>query len=162
MSTNISAMGFFEVGDKTSLICADTETTQFVKESLRDLGFKYQIAETPETAVDRIRYTGFDCIVIQETFGGFTLESNPVLDYFRPLPMLTRRDVFACLIGPSMKTLDAMQAFSQSVHLAVHPLDLPNLTAILKKALGEFEMLYRCYRDAENLVRDSAASNGPG
>jgi hypothetical protein len=39
-----------------------------------------------------------------------------------------------------------MQAFAQSVNVVVNPADLPNLTAILKKGLAEFEMAYRVYR----------------
>jgi hypothetical protein len=39
-----------------------------------------------------------------------------------------------------------MQAFAQSVNVVVNPSDLPNLTAILKKGLAEFEMAYRVYR----------------
>jgi hypothetical protein len=140
-------MGFFEVGDKTSLICADAESSQAIKDTLRDLGFKFHMTETPETAIERMRYTNYDCIVIHENFGGSTLESNAVLNFLGPLPMAQRRGWFVCLVGPSFKTLDAMQAFSRSVHLVIHPSDLPNLTAILKKGLSEFEMLYRSYRE---------------
>jgi hypothetical protein len=50
-------------------------------------------------------------------------------------------------VGPSFKTLDAMEAFAQSVHLVLHPNDLPNLTAILKKSLAEHETLYHSYKD---------------
>ena len=39
-----------------------------------------------------------------------------------------------------------MQAFAHSVHLVLNPADLPNFTAILKKGLAEFEVLYRAYR----------------
>src|SRR5262245_28049706 len=152
MSTQISAMGFFEVGDKTSLICADAETTQIVKDTLRDLGFKFHTAETPETAIERLRYTNYDCIVIDENFGGSSLHSNSILSYLRPLSMTQRRNWFVCLVGPSFKTLDAMQAFSQSVHLVMNPADLPNLTAILKKGLAEFELLYRTYKDTIEAV----------
>jgi hypothetical protein len=151
-------MGFFEVGDKTSLICADAETTQIVKETLRDLGFKFHTAETPETAIERMRYTNYDCIVIHENFGGSSLDSNSILSYLRPLSMAQRRNWFVCLVGPSFKTLDAMQAFSQSVHLVMNPADLPNLTAILKKGTAEFELLYRTYRDVLERTRDSAGT----
>jgi hypothetical protein len=61
--------------------------------------------------------------------------------------MAQRRYWFVCLVGPSLKTLDAMQAFGQSVHLVLNPADLPNLTAILKKGLAEHELLYRAYKD---------------
>jgi hypothetical protein len=148
MSTQESSkMDFFEVGDKTSLICADASTTEAVKNTLRELGYKFHTAETPELAIERMRYTDYNCIVIHENFAGTSIRSNPVLNYLAPLPMLQRRDSFVCLVGESFKTLDAMQAFAQSVHLVVNPSDLPNLTAILKKGLMESETLYRSYRD---------------
>jgi hypothetical protein len=147
MSTHESKTDFFEVGDKTSLICADPNTGESVRIALRELGYKYHTAETGETAIERIRYTQYDCIVIQEDFSGTSLRSNPVLNYLSPLPMSQRRSSFTCVIGPSFKTLDAMQAFQQSVHLVIGPGDLPNLTAILRKGLTEFESLYRVYRE---------------
>jgi hypothetical protein len=71
-----------------------------------------------------------------------------VLNYLGPLPMAQRRYSFVCLVGASFKTLDAMQAFAQSVHLVLNPADLPNLGPILKKGLAEFELLYRAYKDS--------------
>ena len=138
---------FFELGDKTSLICADANTAEVVKATLRELGFKFHVAETPEMAVERMRYTNYDCVVVQENFAGSSLRSNAVLNYLAPLPMVQRRYSFVCLIGPSLKTLDAMQAFGQSVHLTLNPVDLPNLGPILKKGLAEFEQLYRTFKD---------------
>lgn len=140
-------MDFFELGDKTSLICADPNTTEVVKATLRDLGFKFHTAETPELAIERMRYTTYDCIVVHESFAGSTLRSNPVLNYLAPLPMSQRRHSFVSLVGPTFKTLDAMQAFGQSVHLVLNPADLPNMGPILKKGLAEFELLYRAYKD---------------
>ena len=140
-------MDFFEVGDKTSLICADPNTTESVKATLRELGFKYHVAETPELAVERMRYTSYNCIVVHENFAGSSLRSNAVLNYLSPLPMAQRRYSFVCLVGPSVKTLDAMQAFGLSVHLTLNPLDLPNLGPILKKSLAEFESLYIAYKE---------------
>jgi hypothetical protein len=66
--------------------------------------------------------------------------------------MAHRRYTFVCLIGPSFKTLDAMQAFSQSVHLVLNPLDLPNMGPILKKGLAEFDQLYRAFKDTVESV----------
>src|SRR5881296_4119208 len=106
-------MDFFELGDKTSLICADPNTTEVVKTTLRELGFKFHTADTPELAVERMRYTNYDCIVTHENFAGGSLKSNAVLNYLTPLPMSQRRNSFLCLIGASFKTLDAMQAFAQ-------------------------------------------------
>src|SRR5215831_14458228 len=140
-------MEFFELGDKTSLICGDSATTEAAKTVLHDLGFKFHTAETPELAIERMRYTNYDCIIVHENFAGSTLRSNAVLNYLTPLPMAQRRYSFVCLVGPSFKTLDALQAFAQSVHLTLNPVDLPNLGAILKKGLAEFEQLYRTFKD---------------
>ena len=140
-------MDFFELGDKTSLICADPNTTEVVKTTLRELGFKFHTAETPELAVERMRYTNYDCIVVHEDFAGSSLRSNAVLNYLSPLPMAQRRFSLVCLIGPTFKTLDAMEAFAHSVHLTLNPIDLPNLGPILKKGLAEFELLYRAYKE---------------
>jgi hypothetical protein len=123
MSTpETTKMDFFELGDKTSLVSG-------------------------EMAIERVRYTPYDVIIIQETFAGSSLRSNALLNYLAPLPMAQRRYSFVCLIGPSFKTLDAMQAFAQSVHVVVNPTDLPNLAAILKKGLAEFDLLYKVYKD---------------
>jgi hypothetical protein len=140
-------MDFFELGDKTSLICGDSSTTDAAKDALRELGFKFHTAETPELAIERMRYTNYDCILVHENFAGSSLRSNAVLNFLAALPMAQRRYWFVCLVGPSFKTLDAMQAFAQSVHLVLNPVDLPNLTAILKKSLAENDLLYRSYKD---------------
>src|SRR6266704_2105655 len=137
---------FFDLGDKTSLICADSATTDVAKATLRELGFKCHTAETAELAIERMRYNNYDCIIVHENFAGSSLRSNAVLNYLAPLPMEQRRYSFVCLIGPSFKTLDAMQAYAQSVHLVLNPADLPNFAAILKKGLAEFELLYRAYK----------------
>jgi CheY-like chemotaxis protein len=150
---------FFELGDRTSIVCADTITTETIRGSLKDLGFKTHFADSEDAALERIRYTQYYCIVVHENFAGSTLKSNAVLQYLAPLPMALRRGSFVCLIGDSFNTLDAMQAFAQSVHVVVNPLDLPNLTAILKKGLAEFEMTYRVYRvsvDAQGDRRSAA------
>jgi hypothetical protein len=143
MSSQESKMDFFEV----ALICSDPSTGEAVRATLRELGYKFHTAETGEMAVERMRYTQYDVIVIQENFAGSSLRSNAVLNFLAPLPMAQRRYSFTCVIGPSFKTLDAMQAFQQSVHVVVNPSDLANLTAILKKGIAEFENLYRVYKE---------------
>ena len=77
-------MDFFELGDKTALICADPTTTEASKATLRELGFKFHTAETPELALERMRYTSYDCIILHENFAGSSLRSNAVLNYLGP------------------------------------------------------------------------------
>jgi hypothetical protein len=141
-------MEFFGVGDKTSLICADHGAAETVRAALKELGYKCHQAEVGELAIERLRYQAYDVVVLQETFAGSSLRSNPVLNFLGPLPMAQRRNSFICLVGASFKTLDAMQAFAHSVHLVVNPVDLPNLAAIMKKSLMEFDLAYKVFKDA--------------
>ena len=147
MSSIETKMDFFEVGDKTSLICTDLNIGEVVRATLRELGFKFHTAETAELAIERTRYNQYDIIIIQENFAGSTLKSNVALNYLAMLPMAQRRYSMIVVIGPAFKTLDALQAFAQSVQLVVNPADLPNLTAILKKSWAEFQNLYKIYKD---------------
>ncbi|HEX4997467.1 MAG TPA: hypothetical protein VFY29_04550 [Terriglobia bacterium] len=143
----MSRTDFFEVGDRTGLICAEPSVRDAVATAMRDLGFKFHAAETGETAIERMRYNRYDCIVIHESFAGSSLRTNSVLSYLRSLPMAQRRYSFVCLIGPSFKTLDAMQAFAESVHQVMNLADLPSLVAILKRGLMDFELRYRVYHE---------------
>lgn len=145
---DFSNLDFFELGDKTSLICSDPSTTDTARAALRDLGYKSHIAETAEMAIERLRYTQYDVVIIDENFAGSSLRSNTLLGYLAALPMTQRRNSFVCLIGSSFKTLDAMQAFAQSVHVVVNPLDLPNLAPILRKGTAEFELQYKVFKEA--------------
>jgi len=141
-------MDFFELGDQTSLVCTDPLSTETVRTTLKAMGYKSHVAETSEMAIERIRYTPYDVVILQDTFAGGSLRTNALLAYLATLPMPQRRNSFVCLIGESFKTLDAMQAFAQSVHVVVNPFDLPNLAAILRKSIAEFDLLYKVYKDA--------------
>ena len=153
MSTaDFSKIDFFELGDKTALICTDARTAETVRATLKDLGIKSHTADASGPAIERLRYTSYDCIIVQENFSASSIRSNAVMNYIASLPMAQRRNSFVCLLGPSFKTLDAMQAFAHSVHLVVNPSDLPNLTAILKKGLAEFDAMYRVYRNTIEAV----------
>ncbi len=145
MSTEQSE--FFEIGDKTALICDDSTAADTLKTILGELDLKCHTAETSERAIERMKYTTYDVIVVSETFSSSILATNAVLNYLVPLPMAQRRYTYVALVGDSFRTLDAMQAYAQSVHLVVNPNDLSNLGAILKKGLTEFESFYRVYRN---------------
>jgi hypothetical protein len=148
-------MDFFEVGDRTSLVCADATVGEIVRATLRELDFKFHSADNAEIAIERIRYTAYDIILVQDDFGGANLKSNSVLNYLSSLGMAQRRFSMVVLIGPNFKTLDAMQAFAHSVQLVVNTTDLANFTAILKKSWAEFDVLYRVYKSVTVAMRES-------
>ena len=83
---------FFELGDKTSLVCADPATTEIVRNSLKDLGYKStlqipKMGDRTDTihAIRLHRHPRKLC--------GKLLQTNAVLQYLAPLPMTQRRDL---------------------------------------------------------------------
>jgi hypothetical protein len=148
-------MDFFEVGDKTSLVCTDATVGETVRSTLRELDFKFHTADNPEIATERIRYTGYDIIIVQDDFAGGSLKANTVLNYLSSQAMAQRRFSMVVLIGTNFKTLDAMQAFAHSVQLVVNTTDLANFSAILKKSWAEFDVLYRVYKSVTVAMRES-------
>jgi hypothetical protein len=148
-------MDFFEVGDRTSLVCTDATVGEIVRTTLRELDFKFHTADNPEIATERIRYTAYDIVIIQDDFAGGSLKANTVLNYLSALGMAQRRFSMVVLIGSTFKTLDAMQAFAHSVQLVVNTTDLANFSAILKKSWAGFDVLYRVYKSVTVAMRES-------
>lgn len=145
-----------EVGQKTALICDDTEAVERIQKTLEGLGYKCYVSESPERAIERLRQTSFDAIVIGERYGGESLDSNPVHDLVKHLPMDQRRNSFVFMVGESFTTLNAIEAFSHSVHLVVNSGQLATLGPVLRKSLSDFELFYRVYRDVNENQRTGA------
>jgi len=146
MSTPILVQDFFELGDKTALVCGEPGVVESAWKSLKELGHKIHFSNDVDDAIERIRYTQYNCVIVQEDFLGKPLEENEVMQYLATQPMIQRRNTFVALLGDSCRTLDAIQAFSLSVHVVINPSDLPNLTAILRKSIAEDERNYRVFR----------------
>ena len=138
-----------EIGDKTALICDDGPTSDDIKNTVQELGFKCQAADTSDRAIERMRYTPYDLIIVAENFAGSILQTNGVIQHLAHLPMDQRRNCYVVAVGDSFRTLDAMQAYAHSIHLVINPTDISKLGAILKKGLVSFELLYRVYRSVQ-------------
>lgn len=135
-----------EDDDKRALLCVDAVTMASIKPAIQELGYKVVTADSSEHAIESMRYNASDLIVLHENFTGATLESNNVLHYLASLPMAQKRYSFTCLVGPSLITLDAMQAFAHSVHMVIHPIDLANFQGLIRKGVREMLDLYQEFR----------------
>ena len=86
---------FFELGDKTSLICTTDDISETVRNILRDLNFKSHTVDNADEAVDRLRYTQYNCIVVSEQFCGSTLITNVSMVEPEPNAPLIDREKYA-------------------------------------------------------------------
>ena len=70
-----------EVGDKAGLICDDGPSAEQLTGTLRE---RFQMSHCGDLgAIERMKYTPYDIIVIAETFTGSNLETNGVLLGFK-------------------------------------------------------------------------------
>jgi len=136
----------YDEHDKIALIL-DRQNDDLWTTALTELEYKLQRAKSPEHAVHKLRFNQYHVVVFHENFGGTTLETSPLYEFIRDMPMDTRRKTFIALVGENLKTLDNMEALAYSVNLVVNQKDFDQLETILKKSIGDNESFYKVYRE---------------
>lgn len=133
---------------KTVLICEDNHERQNeITSILRGMNYKVDVSQSTYDAFDKIRFTQYDVIVLNENFDGSSPENNEVLEHLQNMPMNSRRNIFLALMGQNLKTLDNAEAFSKSVNAVINAKDLSNLKSILTKSIQDHERFYRILKD---------------
>jgi len=144
--------------DRPALLAISTpEVVGMVKTALTALGYKVHLVENHEQFDLRFRQISYHIAVIEETFAGADLLENPTLRMIQNLSMSQRRHATIFLVGPSMETLNTMQAFSHSVHCVINYSELPMLSELAQKVMAENEMFLTAFRDAQRHVYQKPA-----
>jgi hypothetical protein len=144
--------------DRPALLAINTpDVLAAVKSALLDLGYKVTTAETHGGFESRYNQVNYQVVVIEENFGGGTLLENSSLQMTQSLPMARRRHAVFFLIGPTMPSLNTMQAFAHSVHCVLNFSDLALLPGVLKKTIAENDMFLSAFREAERRLRQKGA-----
>ena len=136
----------YDEHDKIALIL-DRQNDDLWTTALTELEYKLQRAKSPEHAVHKLKFNQYHVVAFHEKFGGSTLETSPLYEFIRDMPMDTRRKIFVALVGENFKTLDHMEALAYSVNLVINQKELDQLEAILKKSIGDNDNFYKVYRE---------------
>ena len=136
----------YDEHDKIALIL-DRQNDDLWTTALTELEYKLQRAKSPEHAVHKLKFNQYHVVAFHEKFGGSTLETSPLYEFIRDMPMDTRRKIFVALVGENFKTLDNMEALAYSVNLVINQKELDQLEAILKKSIGDNDNFYKVYRE---------------
>jgi len=136
----------YDEHDKIALIL-DRQNDDLWTTALTELEYKLQRANSPEHAVHKLKFNQYHVVAFHEKFGGSTLETSPLYEFIRDMPMDTRRKIFVALVGENFKTLDHMEALAYSVNLVINQKELDQLEAILKKSIGDNDNFYKVYRE---------------
>lgn len=137
---------FSEEGQKTALLC-DENNKEVIKSVLSELDYKVSIASSSDDAINRMRFTLYDVIILNEEFDNSTPENNKVLKHIQQMAMPTRRRIFFTLTGKNLRTLDNMTAFVKSANLVANIKDLSNLKSIIKKSAADNERFYKVFKE---------------
>ncbi|MFQ5450410.1 MAG: hypothetical protein ACE5E9_07245 [Nitrospinaceae bacterium] len=133
--------------DRIALVLDDTNRDPWT-EALEELGYKIQMARSPEHAVHKMRFTHFHLVALNENFGGIPLSENPVYKSLVEMNMSTRRNIFFAVVGANFKTLNNMDAFTHSVNVVINPKDMDKLPRILKKSITENDAFYKVFKES--------------
>ena len=136
----------YDEHDQIALIL-DRQNDDLWTAAFTDLEYKLQRAKSPEHAVHKMRFNEYHVIVFHEKYGDSSLETSPLYEYIKDMPMHTRRKTFIAMVGDKFKTLDNMEALAYSVNLVINQKDVDQLETILKKSIGDNDTFYKVYRE---------------
>ena len=140
-------------GDQPALLAISTpEVIGLVKTALAEMGYKVHVVENYEQFELRYNQVNYQIVVIEETFAGADSLENPALRLVQNLTMSLRRHAVILLVGPSLETLNTMQAFALSVHCVINYSELQILPELVQKTMAENEMFLTTYRDIQRRV----------
>lgn len=140
---------FVEEGGKTALICeSDGAVLEKLGTVLEKMGYYVTKSSTAPEALKSMRFHLYDLIVVGETFDEKESDGGGVLDYIRQLPMGVRRNIFAVLLSATVRTMDNMAAFGDSVNLVINLENIDDAGAIIERGIADNEAFYETFKDA--------------
>jgi hypothetical protein len=141
--SNDQDSSFFDLGDKTALVCIDhAQYQKMVVPQLIDLSYKVHLGLFAEDVLLKLSTYSYNVVVIYENFKGSTLENNPILSEIVRRPGTLRREHFVVLLSQRFTTNDAMTAFAQSVDQIVNVADIANFKPVVRRGVAQHRDLY--------------------
>ena len=140
---------FVEEGGKTALICESDDT---VRENLgtvlEKMGYYVTKSAAAPDAMKSMRFHAYDLIVAGESFDEKGSNEGGVLNYIRYLSMGIRRDIFVVLLSATIRTMDNMAAFGESVNLVINLENIDDAGAIIERGIADDDTFYGAFKDA--------------
>lgn len=150
---------FISTGDKPALIAFSTpEWLETAKAALTELGYKVHTAATHSDFLMRFTQVQYQVVVIEELFGGHTIEENEALKTLQTMPMNQRRHTTIILLGESFQTFTPMEAFKHSVHAVINASEMFLLKQLVEKAVNDNEVFLHSFREIQNRVYSTVES----
>ncbi|HEU4506899.1 MAG TPA: zinc-ribbon domain-containing protein [Pyrinomonadaceae bacterium] len=137
---------------RKALVCTSEGYREGVARKLTESGFQVYVAEDTRQAVETMRASKMDVVVLEPQFDPAEQGSVFVIREINVLRPAQRRRLFFVLLSPSLRTMDAHAAFLNNVNAIVNLNDIDELPRIMEIALREFNELYREFYSAFSLT----------
>jgi hypothetical protein len=148
-----NSFDFISTGDKPALIAFSTpEWLETAKSTLAELGYKVHTAATHSDFLTRFTQVHYQVVVIEELFGGHTIEENVALKTLQMMPVNQRRHATVILLGDSFQTFTPMEAFKHSVHAVINSSEMFLLKQLVEKAVSDNDLFLHSFREVQNRV----------
>jgi tRNA U38,U39,U40 pseudouridine synthase TruA len=148
---------FVSTEDKPALIAFSTpEWLEAAKTALKELGYKVHTAATHSDFLVRFSQVHYQVVILEERFGGNTMDENLTLKSLQTMPVNQRRHATVILLGESFQTFTPTEAFKQSVHVVINSSELFLLKQLVEKAVTENNLFLHSFREVQNRVYTSA------
>ncbi len=145
---------FFDVGDKTALVCIDQPNYQkLIVPQLVELGYKVHLGLFEEDVLLKLATYSYNVVIIYENFKGASAGENPILGEMVRRSSALRREHFLVLLTHRSPTNDAMSAFVQSVDQILNIADIANFRPVLRRGVAQHHDLYLPFQDAMRVVQ---------
>jgi hypothetical protein len=139
---------FQERGQPRALVCVQgPPERQQVVAFLKEQGYAPHQPKDSAEALERLRFSSYAMVVLQEGFDTGDEDSPSVRTYLADMGMGARRNIHVVLIHPELTSNDARMAFAQSVDLVLNPQDLPHFEEALRQSKAESEIRYRVLKE---------------
>lgn len=146
---------FLSPDDKPALLAIQSDDIRARAEQvLKDAGYVVHTIAGHEEFAGRFGQANYQLMILDEGFGGGGPDQNETLRNIQGMAMAQRRHCTFILIGAAFESLNAMQAFQQSVHAVVNPAELDNLAAVVQKVVADNDTFLHTYREVlENMAK---------
>jgi predicted Zn finger-like uncharacterized protein len=137
---------------RAALVCASEPYREVMARGLAGNGYQVYVAEETRQAVETMRGTKLDVVVLEPQFDANEQGAAFVVREINVMRPALRRRLFFVLVSPSLRTLDAHAAFLNNVNIVVNLNDVEELPKIVDLALREYNELYREFNNAFSLA----------
>ena len=130
------------------LICTAAEHREPIGRNLTEDGYEVFIADDTEQAVERMRESHLDVVILDQSFDPIDQGAAFVAREVTVLRPAQRRRIFFVSLSTSKRTMDAHAAFLQNVNAVVNFNELNDLAGILDRSIREYNELYKDFYSA--------------